>query len=132
MAGSDGFGSKFYRMSGTSSTALGGVTKIGGPKIEGEEIDVTDMDSPNGRMEFLPGLVDEGEVELELNYIAAQASILYGLFRTTGTYKVVNSDSSNWTFTGFIKSMENETPHDDKITANSTFKVSGKSTYATN
>jgi hypothetical protein len=132
MAGSDGFGSKFYRMSGTSSTALGGVTKIGGPKIEGEEIDVTDMDSPNGRMEFLPGLVDEGEVELELNYIAAQASILYGLFRTTGTYKVVNSDSSNWTFTGFIKSMENETPHDDKITANSTFKVRGKSTYATN
>jgi hypothetical protein len=132
MAGTDGFGTKFYRMSGTNSTAIAGIVNIGGPEMEGEDIDVTDMDSPNGHMEFIPGLVDPGEVELELNYDKDEQSVLYGLVRTTGSYKIVAPDSSNWTFNGYLKGLTNEYPHDDKISAEATFKVSGAATYATN
>lgn len=131
MAGVDGFGSKFYRMSGTSSTAVAGVTSIGGPDLQGETIDITDMDSTNGFMEFLPGLVDGGEVELEMNYTKAETALVHALWRTTGSYKIVFSDSSNWAFTGFMTGLSNEAPHDDRVQASTSWKISGKPTFAT-
>jgi hypothetical protein len=131
MAGSAGFGSKFYRMSGTSSTAVAGVTSIGGPGIEGDAIDISDMDSADGFREFAPGLVDAGDVELGLNYTKAEVAALHALWRATGTYKVVFPDSASWSFSGFLNGIENEAPHDDKITSDATFKISGKPTFAT-
>lgn len=131
MAGSDGFGTKFYKMSGTASTAIGGITAINGPEIEGEDIDVTDMDSANGFMEFLPGLVDGGEVELELNYDKDEQAVLYALIRTTAAFKIVGSDSSKWDFSGYLKGLGQEYPHDDKISSSATLKISGKPTHAT-
>ncbi len=131
MAGLDGFGTKFYRMSGTASTAVAGVTSIGGPNTQGKDIDITDMDSTNGFMEFLPGIVDAGEVSLSLNFLKAEALNLYALYRTTGSYKIVWPDSSNLAMAGYLKSFGPETPHDDKATATAAFKISGKPTFAT-
>ena len=131
MAGLDGFGTKFYRMSGTASTAVAGVTSIGGPDMEGEVLDVTDMDSAGGFMEFLPGIVDAGEVELELNYTKAETAILHGLWRTTASYKIVFPDSSNFAFTGFLKGLGTETPYDDKVSQSGSFKLNSKPTFAT-
>ena len=131
MAGSDGFGSKFYRMSGTASTAIAGITSIGGPSMEGEDIDITDMDSTNGFKEFLPGLVDPGEVELGMNYTKAEAALLHASWRVTSAYKVVFPDASSWSFNGYLKSIGVESNHDDKITSDSTYKISGKPTFAT-
>jgi predicted secreted protein len=131
MAGLDGFGSKFYRMSGTSSTAVAGVTAINGPEGESEQIDVSDMDNANGFREFLPGIVDAGEVELELNYTKAEMALLYALWRTTAAYKIVFSDSSNFSFNGFMAALGAEAPFDDKVGASATFKITGKPTFAT-
>lgn len=132
MAGLDGFGTKFYRMSGTSSTAVSGITSVSGPSMEGEVLDVSDMDSTNGFREKIPGIVDAGEVELEMNYLKAEMALLHALWRTTGTYKIVFSDSSNFSFTGFMSALGDEAPYDDKVSASSTWAISGKPTFATN
>ncbi len=132
MAGLDGFGTKLYRMSGTNSTAIAGITKVGGPSMEGKDIDVTDMDSTNGFMEFLPGIVNGGEVDLEMNYIKTDFNTNIGLFRTTGSYKLVLPDSANLAFNGYMKKLGLEAPYDDKVGAKSSWKISGKPTFATN
>ncbi len=80
----------------------------------------------------MPGLVDAGEVELEMNYIKAETALIHALWRTTGTYKIVFSDSANWSFTGYMKGISNEAPHDDKVEASTSWKISGKPTFATN
>lgn len=132
MAGEAGFGSKFYIMSGTSSTAVAGITKISGPKYKGDDIDISDMDSASGFREFVPGLVDAGEVDLDLNYTKAQTSLLNAQWRTTASYKIIYPDSSNFSFTGFMTGLEPESQDDDKISSKATFKISGVPTFATN
>ena len=131
MAGSAAFGTKFYKMSGTSSTAIAYITNVSGPKLDTDDIDVTDHDDSDGIREFVPGLVDAGEVELELNYNKAQTAALYAMVRTTASFKVIYPDSSSWTFSGYLKGLESEAPHDDKIVAKANFKCSGSLTHAT-
>lgn len=131
MAGTAGFGSSFLKVSGTSTTAIGGITSIKGPGMSGDDIDVSDMDSANGFKEFIPGLVDAGEVSLDLNWDKDDTTTLHGLWRATSTYRIQfgNATTSKWEFTGYLKGLENEAPHDDKISATATFKISGKPAY---
>lgn len=129
MAGIDGFGADFIKYSGTNTTAVGGVTSISGPDMEGADLDVSDMDSPNGFREFIPGIVDGGEASLELNWQKTQQTTLHGYWRSTGSFRVVWSDGSKLEFDGYMKSLGTETPFDDKVSASATFKVSGKPTF---
>ncbi len=132
MAGKAAFGTKFYKTSGTSSTAISYLTDLKGPKQSADDIDITDHDDSDGHREFVPGLVDAGEVELEMSWSPANIAVIHALWRTTASFKAVFPDSSSWAFDGYLKGLDGEAPFEDKIKANATFKCSGKPTFATN
>jgi hypothetical protein len=100
-AATSGFGTTFKRGDGggpETFTTIAEVVGISGPSLKLETIDVTNMDS-NGWREKIPTLKDAGEVQLDMNYLPANATQNYtqGLLadfnnRTLRNFKVVYSN----------------------------------------
>jgi predicted secreted protein len=138
MAGLDAFGTQLQRGDGATPTevftAIANVTDITPPGIERETYDVTAHDSPEAWREFIGGLKDGGEVEIEINYDPREHDSLVADFADPNprNYKVVWPLSlGNWAFGAILTNFEPEAPHDDKLAASLTFKVSGKPTITT-
>lgn len=133
MAGLDAFGTLFERGDGAlpteAFTALANVTNIGGPEAERETYDTTAHDSPDGWREFVGGLKDGGEVSLEVNYDPRDHDDLYEDFEDDEprSYRIVWPNGLGaWSFKAIMTGFSPEAPHDDKLAAELTFKVSGK------
>ncbi|HZX38445.1 MAG TPA: phage tail tube protein [Streptomyces sp.] len=138
MAGLDAFGTQLQRGDGATPTEtfspIANVTDITPPALERETLDVTAHDSPEAWREFTGGLKDGGEVELELNYDPREHDGLVSDLSdaTPRNYKVVWPGTlGNWAFKAVMTNFEPEAPHDDKLAASATFKVSGKPTITT-
>lgn len=134
MAGQNGFGAQFGKESETPGTFdyIADAVTVTAPSMERETLDVTSHDSADGWREFKGGLKDPGEVEIEVNYDPANHDALIEDFDTDEpvNYQIVWSTGATWTFPAFLTGFEAEAPHDDKMSATLTFKVSGKPTTA--
>jgi len=131
MAGLDGRGTALLRGDGGTPetfSAIANVTSVEGPGMERETIDVTAHDSPDGWMEFVGGLKDAGEVELELNYDPSEHDVLVADMddEEPRNYQLVFPDGTTWSFAAILTEFSVEAPYDDKLTANVTYKVTGR------
>lgn len=137
MAGRDGFGVQLLREitpGGGTYEPVGSMTNLSGPSISREEIDVTAHDSPDGWREFIFGLKDGGEVSADVNYDPVMHDPLLDDFESPDprSYQVVFPDpaATTWTFDAGLTGFEPEAPHDDKLAASLTWKVSGPPTLS--
>jgi predicted secreted protein len=143
MAGKKGFGAKFsYETTpgGASYTDVANVTKIKPFDLNADVLDVTAHDTTadangNGWREKLAGLIDAGAVALDLNYddkatthIALKAQI--GVSRLFKVTFYASASPTPATFSGFIKSLSPEVPHDNKMTCTCGIEISGQVTIA--
>lgn len=111
-----------------ASGFLAEITDITLPESDRPAIDVSHTASPNKRRQFIPSdLVDEGQLEVELNYDESEeppiddpAELVTVTF-PSGTVK---------TFMGFLTNAGAAAPLDDRMTQNVTIKVDGKITTA--
>ncbi|WP_306186974.1 phage tail tube protein [Streptomyces sp. MK5] len=132
MAGLDAFGIALERGDGASPevfTAIANVTSVKGPEIERETYDVTAHDSLDGWREFIGGLKDGGEVTLNLNYDPREHDTLIADYADAAprNYKLVFPGTlGEWALSLILTKFGQEAPVDDKLTAEITFKVSGK------
>lgn len=134
MAGYSAFGTQFQRGDGVTPTegftTVGEATNISGPEIERDTIDVSSHDSPNGFREWVGGLKDGGEVTFEVNWDPAIHQPLQDDYQDPQprNYKIVLPavPGGEWAFAGFITNSTHEYPHDDKMAAEFTFKISGE------
>jgi predicted secreted protein len=127
-----GYGTLFQIRTSTGPdvwTTIGEQTNITPPSISADAIDATHSESPSGRREFIPGLVDEGEVSFEINYQPGAASFatLLGYLRSTVVARVIFPNGAKWQFSGILTGVEPEAPVDDKMVASVTFKLTGAS-----
>ncbi len=138
----------------TSFTAIGNVISITGPSQTRDAIDFSTMDSTSKFREFLPGMLDAGEITFDVNYdgsAAGNATILGGTNATTGllkntntalTYYLIFNDNgthttavsnivfhSHWFAKGLMTALGHAIPFDDKITQSVTIKLTGVPTY---
>jgi hypothetical protein len=92
------------------------------------------MQSPDKWREFIMGLKDGGEVELELNFSPGSATTAMMLSQfdsdTVGNKQVVFATGQIWSFAAGCTNLSPAVPNEDKMTASATFKVSGKPTLA--
>ncbi|MCM2580444.1 phage tail tube protein [Streptomyces meridianus] len=137
MAGLDGYGTQLERSDMAATpvfTAIANVTSINPPSMERETQDVTAHDSPDAWREFIGGLKDGGEVSIDVNYDPREHDDLIVDFGDAAPrdYKVVWPGTlGSWEFKALLTGFEPEAPHDDKLAASLTFKVSGKPTITT-
>lgn len=137
MAGFSAFGAQFQRGDGGTPTevfaTIGEATNISGPSLDRNVIDVTSHDSPDRYMEYVGGLIDTGEVTFTVNWDPAIHVSLISDFQdpTPRNYRIVlaSPPGGTWDFAAFITGMSHEYPHDDKMSADFTFKISGAPTF---
>ena len=110
----------------TSWTEVAQIVDIGPPEIEADDIDVSNMKSPEQFKQFDPGWADAGEVEVTVQYEKAAATALYALFRQKKGFKMTFEDGSSWGLDGYIKKFGGEVDREGVITQTITVKVSGK------
>ena len=120
-------------------TTIAEVTNISGPSLSQEAIDVTSHSSSGAFREKVGGLLDGGEVTLDVNFVPtgathkeAEGGLLKDMTdRTVNNYKLIFSDvGTYWIFpalvTGFVPDMAVE----GKLGAAVTLTVSGEPTLA--
>lgn len=131
MAGFSAFGTQFQREepAGVFMT-IGEATSISGPGLSRTTIDVTSHDSVNRFMEYVGGLIDPGEVTFEVNWDPAIHTALIPDFQDPlpRGYRILfpTPPGGQFDFAAFITEMSHEFPHDDKMSADFTFKISGE------
>lgn len=131
-----GYGSRFLIESDDSPSMfydLGEVYNITPPSASVDQIDVTHMQSPNRRREFIRGLIDGGECSFEMNYVpGSDGDIRLNEILDTPAdqsaaknCRIITPNNYVYTFLAELTGYEPAMPTDDKITATVTFKVSG-------
>lgn len=137
-----GAGAAFGIGDGASSesfTDLAEVLSISPPSQSVDIIDVTHLKSTDRIREFIAGMIDPGEVSMEMNLVPGSASeiaiqALEGLSTTTNfrvTFPDGTAGSVTWIFAGFLAGYEPAIPSGEKMTANVSFKVTGTTTIST-
>ena len=107
------------------------------PPFSREAIEVTNQSSPDATKEFIPGLIDPGEVSMELNWEPGNATdvVLMAMAEESGPRyfeEVFTQVTPNrkCAFYGFLTAYEPGVPLDGKMTANLTMRVTGKPVWS--
>lgn len=126
---------------GVNYTDIAALTEIGEFGVgEGDDIDVTSHDSPDGYREFIRGLVDAGEISFtgqwnaaasqQLPIGGAQTGITLGPTTTLDYFRItLPSTLGTWTGQGYWKSFMLNPQLDDLLEFSGAIKVSGKPTF---
>src|SRR5690606_11725296 len=131
-----GYGSYFHisQDGGNAWIEIAEVFDITPPSDTVDQVDVTHMQSPNRRREFIASLSDPGSASFEMNFVPGSASDLkIQEIRGTGEQvlcRITFPNSVTWQFTGQVESYEPAVPTEDKMTASVSFKVSGSTVAA--
>lgn len=126
-----GYNSRFdiSQDNGATWFSVAEVTDITPPSDSVDQVDVTHMQSPERRREFVSGLSDPGSASFEMNFVPGSPSDLkIQEIRGTGEQvlcRITFPNAVTWSFTGQIESYEPAIPNEDKLTASVAFKVSG-------
>lgn len=117
----------------TEDLKIANLTSIGEIGVESEEIDATDLDSPNNYKEFIAGSKDAGEVSLAGN-IKDEANVEKMLAlaesQSVEEWTVAYPSGAKWVFNAFVKSFKDgEKTTDGLATFTATLRISGKPVY---
>lgn len=122
-----GYGAKLSWYNGTAYVDLAEITSLKSPSYSRDTIDATHMQSPNLFREFIPGLMEAGEVSIDVNYIPAVSDTFIALMVAgVANFRITHPNGVKCTFDGILTGYERQEPLDDKMSASITVKVTGK------
>jgi hypothetical protein len=116
---------------GTSYTLVVEVKEMNGPGMKITQSDRTNLSSPGAAREKTPGLIDQGQLTMKLNFTKVQyAAFLTMLRKALGckiTYPLVGAEVTASTLVGLgsIAEIGQAIPEDDIITNDVTIEATG-------
>lgn len=128
MAGYDAFGTQWAMHDGVSTFVnVGEVVSVDVLDISVDDLDTSSHASPGQWREFISGMKDGGELSMEVNYDPALHGLLFSALGVTRQHKITLTDAgaAEVAFSGYIKGISAQAPHDDKLSATFTVKVTG-------
>jgi len=134
-----GFGVLFKVGDGATVEAfatLAEVIGLSGPGLSMDTVESTHTESANAAKEYIAGLIDGGEISVDLNFLPANAThtslISDWQNRTLRNFQIVWPDTANttWSFAGFVTNYEPSSPIEDRMTASVSVKLSGIPTFS--
>lgn len=135
MADTDiGFGCDFQRGAGDPLvyTTVGEVIDISLPELTRDTKDATHYKSPDRFKEYIAGLRDGGEFGCTIQFTTpADLTALLADFMvdTAIPYRHVFPDDTHWDFSGIMTKVGAAVPMEERMTAELTFKISGKPAF---
>ena len=116
-----------------TDTVIANLTSIGEIGVESDEIDATDLDSPNNYKEFIAGSKDAGEVALAGNIkdeTNVEKMLALAESQSIEAWTVTYPSGATWTFNAFVKSFKDGEKNVDGIASfTASLRISGKPTY---
>ncbi len=112
-------------------TTIAEVTNLSGPTETLELIEATHMESPGARKEYIPSLLDSGEMTFDLNFLpgdANQNALRDDMnARAKTNYQLVWTDlaSTTYAFAGYVTNHGKTSQINDKLSAAVTVKITG-------
>jgi hypothetical protein len=122
-----------FKIGAGSAVDLGEVTSIGLPNPQQSDVEATHFASPGRAREYIPGLTDNGEISIGINFDAGSttddtvndAMAETAPIEVTVTVPTSSGVSEKFTFPGIVKGYEKTIPIDDRQTAMVTIRVAG-------
>lgn len=114
------------------------VVEITGPSLSADTADTTSHDSSKAYEEHVVTVLRTGEVTFDINYAPDDSTHdeTDGLIndyenKTLRNFELILPNPSNKTyeFSAFVTGFEPSAPHDDKLSASVTLKITGEPTY---
>jgi hypothetical protein len=128
-----GYGSTIgYGTDGTTYTSVAQTVDLAGPEPEIGDVGITNNDSPDNTKEYMPGMIEPGEIEYDVVYKKDVCNTLYTMFGDGTTYywKETFPDGSTWTFKGYLKKFGTETKTEDEAIKNTiSIKLTNKPVF---
>ena len=133
-----GFGTLLQRGAGDGPpetfATIGEVIEVTPPNPSRDSVETTHTSNADRWRTFIPGLIDGGELSIEINYVpgsTADDNIMTDLNSSSvKNYKVLFVSGESIIVPAFITGIEPGVPIDDRMTATVTFKVAGKPTWS--
>ena len=123
-------------LAGGTAGTIGNVISMSGPNQTRDSIDISTMDSTGKWREFIPGMLDAGEMTFEVNYDAVSEQTANDLNTALAdatpeewTITFAGSAQGTWVCTGFVTALGFGSPFDDKLTQSVTIKFTGAPVY---
>ncbi len=123
---------------GTPNVEIGQITNIGGLEMTADTIEVTNHSGTDKFKEFIQGLRDGGELNVEYDWDATDAGQLaiidhYNLDTNGGVDAMIVTfpDESTFEFNAIVTALSpvGSAPVDDVMKGSATFKVTGAPTF---
>lgn len=111
-------------------TALAKITEVVPPRTTVDRVDVTHMESPDEYLEREPGWADAGDIEVKIQFAAANAATIQGLSGVMKYWQVEFSDGSTWTAQGFIADIGDQVEFKGIVSTDIKICVTGKPVWA--
>lgn len=126
-----GYNVDFSIFNGSSYVQVAEVTNITWPGYKRDAVEVTFMDSASYMREYIAGLIDAGEVSVEMNWVpSASDVILAAMTAGVGQFKIQYNNAANVVFKAVVTAFSPQSPLGEKLSANATFKITGVPTWA--
>lgn len=127
----------FYGAAGTAdpATQLAGLRNIAGlPKNAVDEFEITTIDQMDGTehdpfKQFAPDNIDPGTLNVKLALNETQLETLYGLGRTTYSWKILFKSGGKLVCDGWIKSIGPEAQDKQDVLVDVVIRWTGKPTF---
>lgn len=111
------------------------VISVTPPPLTRASVDATHLQSPDRYKEFIPGLFEQGECQLGLNYIPSAYALLAAEFEkvTNGNYRITFPEGSTFDFSGFFTGLTPPvTTPEGKMESGATIKPTGRGVFTDN
>jgi len=138
MGATRSIGTKLYKLPNadlgeTETLRIANLTSIGAIGLESDEIDITDLDSPEDYKEYIAGAKDPTTVDIEGNFkdeSAMQKLMNLSNTRTVESWRVDYPSGASWSFSAYVKSFtDGDKTTDGLITFTSGLRITGKPTF---
>ena len=120
-----------------AATTIGTIGLVHSISFDGYKVDVIDTSSASSTSAFktaAAGLIEPGEMTVEVLYDGAVAGVQKALdthfvTQANETFTITFTDTSTLACSGYISSVSIGAPHDGAVTSSITVKLSGVITY---
>jgi len=121
----------------TGTSIIGNIVTLSRSGGGRDAIDKSTAESTGKAREFIPGMIDPGEISATVNLDTSSGGVANSLETayasgTTAAIQIVlplTSATSSFLCLGFVQNLGNEVPFDDKMTQSVTFKLTGVPTF---
>jgi hypothetical protein len=129
-----GYGAKIsIKIGAATAVEIAEVISLGLPNPQIGDVKATHFQSPDRAEEYIPGMKENGEIPIGINFDAGSTTdgLINDAMAETGTVEIVISiptvagTDQTFTFPGIVKGYEKTVPIDDRQTAVITVRVAG-------